>query len=1213
MRYSRTLFVLTLFLAIHNVAPADEEQLRQQFDKHVQPFLTTHCARCHKANKLTSGIRVDHLDSSLQEGHLKLWKAIQDQLELESMPPEDVKQPTRQSRKQVIDWIEQGLKLAKSRPTPMNGGARRLTAAQYANTLRELLQLEDNLTDILPADAVSHDGFVNNRETLELSPLLLETYIEIAERALDLCIVDPESKPTIQSFQVDLGKGINPQPLPERLILGANSLLLDNQDFVVREVPLEKNFAFNPLKMRTKYRFNEGYQGNSTVRGWRDYDSIYHAVFACMRGKTGYPKGHAYETTSEGLLLRPAIPSAELFGVESTYGPHANFKISLRELPDDGRFRVTVTAAKVNDGLLLDPGSKPQTGEGLQRVDCPKPQTATTVIIPQAGVYQIDVHTEKKQKSIVIDDSRLDEGLIGAWSLDGSTTRRFRQPNATTTQEVTTGQLSGDAKYIDTPFGKGVTLDGNGDSVVIPRDEAMNVGDGAFTVAAWIRPKRLRQAGIVCLGKYSWTHGWYLDMPNNRGVLRIETASPGNQSNGTVQSPPRTIRANVWQHIAAVVRDRGETRLYVNGDQVAQGKIGKAVLDNPKVQLHLGRIQDAQQFFGDLDEVRIYRRALGTKEIQALVEPGRKILPPPPPPKPEPLKLVLGSRSFSGVLNQPAFLVARLPAGKLAVVAQYEGMQPINRITLTRLPDNHELSKRFARYEQRHPHLGVHLGLRRDCGSTFAQVGSPQTVTSEELTKYTFTGAIRNFPSPEVQKDNDNYLAGIREIGVRSEYTDGRDMPRLRIRSVSFEGPYYETWPPQTHHNIFLRSENASDELAYGREVISHFAARAFRRPLAPKEEASLLSVFQQSMEDGRSFRDSVRDALLVVLCSPQFLFLIEHSSSPKPEPLDEYELASKLSYFLWDGPPDQKLLELAANDQLRQQLLPQTTRLMQHQKFSRFTREFGRPWLSLDKFDVLEPDRKLYPKLTRKTRESLREQPIRLLEHLVEQNLSVRNLIASDFIVANEVVADYYDLADKCDSGFHFVAIPTDRSELGGLFGQAAIMAGLSDGRESNPIKRGAWVARKIVAKPPDDPPPNVPELEESTEHLPLAERLARHRNQTGCIKCHEKIDPWGLPLEEYNAGGRFKKAADKQLVKLPDETNVADAAELKSHLSGPLLDQVAFSVLKHLTTYATGRTLSYNELEYLRREGLRLKTDGYRMRDMVLFVVSSPMFLNK
>ena len=124
---------------------------------------------------------------------------------------------------------------------------------------------------------------------------------------------------------------------------------------------------------------------------------------------------------------------------------------------------------------------------------------------------------------------------------------------------------------------------------------------------------------------------------------------------------------------------------------------------------------------------------------------------------------------------------------------------------LTPLADGHELSKRFLAFEKRLPRVGVHSGLRRDCGSTFAPVGPPQTVAGEKLTRYVFEGTMRNFPAPEVEKDNVNYLAGVHEIGVRSEYTDGRDMPRLLIRSVEFEGPYYEAWPPAAAHEHLRR------------------------------------------------------------------------------------------------------------------------------------------------------------------------------------------------------------------------------------------------------------------------------------------------------------------------------------------------------------------------------------------------------------------------
>jgi hypothetical protein len=961
------------------------DTINRRFEKQIQPLLQKHCQRCHNAETMKSGVRVDRLDGSLQDRQLFLLKGIREQLFDEVMPPEDEPQPTAVQRRLLIAWIDDTLAFARSRKSDKNGSVRRLTVSQYRNTLRDLLGLEDDLTDVLPPDAVSKEGFVNNQQTMLLSPLLLETYFNIAQQALDRCIVDVDSKPVIQTFRTDLGAAINPKPCPDKLILGALSHLLKNEDFVVTQPRPDKPFPFEHLAMRTKYRFIEGYQGNATVRGWRDYDSIYHAVFACMRGTNGYPKGRAYQTVPGGLLLRPAIPSAEIFKVESTYGPRANFKISLRELPDAGRFRVTVTAARYDDGLLLDRGTAARGEPSEGAVTLEEPAKPQTVQIPQKGIYQVDVH---------------------------------------------------------------------------------------------LKP---------------------------------------------TQNPPRK----------------------------------------------------------------------GSKDFS----------------------LKLGDRDFSAVLIQPAFLVVRLSKGPLPVTARYAGNAPLERVVFTPLSDADELAKRFKTFESRSPRIGVHLGLRRDCGSTLAQVGEAQTVTGTTLKEYIFEGAISNFPSPDVEKDNVNYLAGIREIGVRSEYTDGRDMPRLLIRSVEFEGPYYEQWPPQTHRNIFIDSDRKDDPAAYAREIIRSFATRAFRRPVTKAEEKSLFAVWKDSFAAGGDFRQSVEDALLVVLTSPQFLFLIENSSTPKPEPLDEYELASKLSYFLWNTAPDRRLLELAAAGKLRASLDVEIERMIGDRRFRQFADEFTSQWLNLDKFDVVETDRGRYPKLTRDAKTQLRDEPARFLQYLVRHNLSLRNVIDSDFIVANEIVAGYYGLGERTESGFKFVPISHGRQDLGGVLSQAAILAGLSDGREANPVKRGAWLARKIIAEPPDDPPPNVPALpKDDGARLTLREKLARHRNQEGCAKCHSGIDPWGLPLEQFDAGGLFRRgqAVDARST-LPDGTEVADADGLKEYLVNDRLDQVAFSFLKHLAGYAAGRTLTYNEIEFLKEKGLKLRDDGYRMQALFRFVIESDLFLEK
>ena len=877
-------------------AAADEAT----FQERVQPLLQKFCVRCHNADNMESGIRVDHLTATLEDSQLPLWKGILKQVVDGDMPPADEPQLSTDQRQALTEWITQGMTVARSRPVPKNGSVRRLTVAQYRNTLRELLGLQEDLTDALPPDGISKDGFANNAQTLLMSPLQVESYFDIAEKALDLCIVDENSKPVIQNFRMEFGAAINSTPCPDTLVLGANNALLNNADFVVTELKPTKPFDYLPFAMKTQHEFIEGYVGNDTIRAWKKFDSIYHSVFACVRGTPGYPKGDAHQVVPNGLLLRPAIPSPEIFGQSNTYGPMANFKISLRELPEQGTFRITVKAARYDDS---DP-----------------------------------------------------------------------------------------------------------------------------------------------------------TQPNNA-------------------------------------------------------------------------------------------------------------------------------------------------------------------------------------FEQRSPSLGVYLGLRRDCGSTLTRVGEPRPVSNGELQEFVFEGAINDFPTPDVERDNVNYLAGIREIGVRSEYTDGRDMPRLLVRSIEFEGPFYESWPPATHRHIFIESpvgralqpvvpkdqatetttgksaRPTASESAYAQDVIRSFATRAFRRPVTTSELETLVGVWKNSFADKGHFRQSIKDTLLVVLTSPQFLFLIENSSSPAAEDLDAYELASKLSYFLWNAPPDQRLLELAAKNALHQSLDAEIERMIRDPRFGQFVTEFVSQWLSLDKFDVVAVDAQRFPKLTRDTRTQLRQEPIQFLRYLIEQNLPLRNVVQSDFLVANEVTASYYNLADRTESGFRFVPLKHENENLGGVLTQASILAGLSDGRESNPIKRGAWLARKIIAEPPEDPPPNVPQLKEDDgAKLTLREKLKRHRNQKGCAKCHSGIDPWGIPFETFDAGGLFKKdpGIDARST-LPDKAEIKDLNGLKAYLAHNRIDQVAFSFLKHAACYAVGRRLTYNELVFLQEQCVPLKSNDYRMQELLRFVIKSDLFLKK
>ncbi|MBS0262124.1 MAG: DUF1587 domain-containing protein, partial [Planctomycetes bacterium] len=705
----------------------------------VQPAMQKYCVRCHNVDKQKSGVRVDQLAATATDRQLPLLKSIAQQIEDEVMPPEGEPQPTEAERKALLDWIPQVMNAAMARNTQKNGSVRRLTVGQYRNTLRDLLGLDEDLTDILPPDGLSKDGFTNNGQTLLLSPLQVEAYFDIASQALDLCIVDENAKPVIETFRMDLGKKINPAPCPDKLVLGANSHLLNNDDFIVTELQPPKPFPYQPFAMQTKFEFIEGYVGNDTIREWRKFDSIYHAVFACMRGSPGYPNGEAFHVVPEGLLLRPAIPNSEIFGVSNTYGPMANFKISLRELPDRGNFRVTVKAARYNDGLLLAAGTPvaPVDAGSITAATVSSAQDAA-VAIPAEGIYQVDVYR-------AADDGQGEQSL-----------------------ELAGRQFNG--KLFDSPLPAGASAP----------DE----------------------------------------------------------------------KASAW-------------------------------------------------------------------------------------------------------------LLVRLPAGPLAVTARSGDHKKPRRIVFHPVAADSSAGQRFLTFEKRQPAVGVYVGLRRDCGSTLARVGQPQRVHGGELHDYVFEGPINDFPSPEVEKNNVNYLAGVREIGVRSEYTDGRDLPRLLIRSVEFEGPYYDQWPPATHRKIFRESSNRGNPPVYAREILSEFATRAFRRPCTPEEENALFKVWQTSFATHADFQQSIKDSLLVVLTSPQFLFLVENSAGPQAEDLDDYELASKLSYFLWNTAPDQPLLDLAARKELHGALDPQIDRMVRDPRFGTALHEFVSQWLSLDKFDVVSIDSK--------------------------------------------------------------------------------------------------------------------------------------------------------------------------------------------------------------------------------------------------------------
>ena len=909
-------------------------QRKSQFINEIQPILKQFCFDCHGADTQESGIRVDRLDGSLEDRQLFLLKHVMGQLKDGNMPPEDEPQLSSSQRTTMVEWIERTLLAGQKRVQPKNGSTRRLTVAQYQNTLRDLLGIEEQLAELLPADGISAEGFQNNVDTLLLTPQMMETYFEIADRALDICLVDEKTKPRVQCFRVEFGSGVNQHPVPEKIQLNGPRLLRKTE-YTVREVVPEKPFAFEPLAMQKRFRFIEGYIGNGTIRQWKDFEGLYHTVFAAQIGQHtgGYNYGRSTVMIPEGLLIRPRSPESRN-GSAPSRGPAPTLSMPMRELPNSGILQVTVEAARYDDGY--QPTSP--AGRSADRIvlDIENGKEAS-LEIPNDGVYQVDV------------------------LLDGS-----------------------------------------------PRDDVMTIDVAGRTFG-----KRLK-------GKFE---------PNSDGEVVIP------------------------------------------------------------------------------------------------------------------------------------LLVARFSTGMSDLKVGNGDGATIRKALVTRVAEESDQGTRFAAFEKTVPYVSVHMGIRTDVGARLSRFAEPKPVPSSTVERYSFRAPVSEFATHDTTEENVNYLAGLREIAIRSEPTDGRQIPRVLVHAVEIEGPYYESWPPRAHRDIFFDSENTSESEAYAREVLDRFATRAYRRPPIKKELDSLMQVWQASFDRTKDFQLSVRHALLVALTSPQFLFITEESTTPKPEVITPHELAAKLSYLLWNTMPDERLSSLASEASLTSNLSQEIDRMIKDERFAQFADDFVSQWLSLDKFDVVNVNHGRFPKLNRETKRELRKEPIQFVAHLIRNNLPLRNLVDSEFIIANDVVAGYYGIGDRTSAGYHFEVVRHENESLGGVLTQAAILSGLSDGSESNPVKRGAWLARKIIAEPPEPPPPNVPELSDDDEAKSLRERLEMHRNQKGCMACHQKIDPWGLPLEQFNAGGLLKQQKVDAGSMLPDGREISSTNELKQYLAEDRIDQVAYS----------------------------------------------------
>ena len=342
----------------------------------------------------------------------------------------------------------------------------------------------------------------------------------------------------------------------------------------------------------------------------------------------------------------------------------------------------------------------------------------------------------------------------------------------------------------------------------------------------------------------------------------------------------------------------------------------------------------------------------------------------------------------------------------------------------------------------------------------------------------------------------------------------------------------------------------------------------------------------------------------------------ISRSLTRRSRRIDEHALASRLAYFLWDSPPDQELMTLADAGALSASLTEVVPGMLGHEKAARFIEAFAHDWLRLDRHESMTINVDEHPDYTRFVKRDMRLETLHFLRHAVAGNLSARVLIDSDFAMLNQNLAEFYGAPGV--EGAQFRPVPVDAAlQRGGLLSQGAFLVGHSDGTRPHPIKRAVWLKDRILGSPPPPPPPNVPELDPETpgfEKLTLKQQLEVHRDKASCRDCHRKIDPYGVPFEEFDAVGRVltnnKGHAVDATSELPDGTIVEGVAGLKRQLLQDAYDQFLAALTQRLFSYATGLDVTYREQPEIDGLAAAARRDD-RLGSIILAIVQSESFL--
>ncbi len=447
------------------------------------------------------------------------------------------------------------------------------------------------------------------------------------------------------------------------------------------------------------------------------------------------------------------------------------------------------------------------------------------------------------------------------------------------------------------------------------------------------------------------------------------------------------------------------------------------------------------------------------------------------------------------------------------------------------------------------------------------------------------------------------------------------------VERVEVIGPYAGRTPADTpsRRAIFAcHPDTLGDEAGCAGRIVASLARRAYRRPVTAADTAPLLAAYEAGRREGPGFEDGIRWAIEALLVSPKFLFRVERdpagAAPGAPYRIDDLDLASRLSFFLWSSIPDDELVDLAARGELRDAGVRerQVRRMLDDPRGQALVENFAGQWLYLRNLRSVAPDATRFPAFDDRLRQALRQETELFVGSQIREDRGVHDLLRADYTFLNERLARHYGIPNVYGDHFRRVSYRNDRRA--GLLGHGSLLTVTSYPHRTSPVLRGKWLLENLLGAPPPPPPPDIPELDEPGDRAAPAtmrERMAQHRASPACATCHAKIDPLGFALENFDAVGRWRAHEDGAETPidasgaLPDGARFDGPAAFRDALlREPWATEFATTVTEKLLTYALGRGLEHYDAPAVRRILRDAAPDGYRWSSLILGIVESVPF---